>query len=238
MQPDLPLAYNNIDAQANKSPIVGLRVRLDRHVDRLLACHDNIAIVGEGRGPHAAQLRCIQCNRHRGWLSHATFNFLSETVRLFGVPSELFVIHDASLACANKGDSPMHLDKLFPGKYLTAADLDGEDVTLTINKVRVQEIGRDGKEKPVLHFTDEAKGLILNKTNANAIGELYGKEVDNWHDKKVTLFPSTTDFAGDPETPCIRTKAPPDYVKPAATPKKPLKDDLDVEIPDYPSKRK
>ena len=225
MTSQLSLPFASVTARIIHSPdvvnLIGLCVRLDRHVDRLLGCHDNIAVIGEGRGPHAAQLRCAECNRHRGWLSHATTNFLRETVRTFGVPDEPFVIRDASLASAG---APMHINKLFPGKYLTAADLDGEDATLTIDKVRIEEIGHHGDEKPTLSFVGETKRLILNKVNSKAIAELYGAETDGWHGKEITLFGTQTDFEGK-QVDCIRTKAPPGYKKPAPKPKKSLKDD-------------
>ena len=75
--------------------IYGLRVRLDRAVDRAKPCCSNVAVIRDGRGPHAAELKCIDCDKHRGWLSKGTFNFLEETVRRFGVSAEPFTIHDA-----------------------------------------------------------------------------------------------------------------------------------------------
>src|SRR5262245_32216781 len=162
MQHELPL-IGDASRIKDDHPVIGIRVRLDRHVDRLHGCHDNIALILPGRGPHAAQLRCAQCNRHRGWLAQTTFNFISETVRVFGVPSEPFTLPDASHA--NAGTSTMDVNKLFPSKFLSAADV-GEGATFTIDKVRVEEIGRNGDDKPVMSFIDEAKKLILNKTNS------------------------------------------------------------------------
>src|SRR5262245_22020583 len=34
-------------------------------------CGTDVAVIGPGNGPHAHSLRCIHCNRHRGWLSKA-----------------------------------------------------------------------------------------------------------------------------------------------------------------------
>lgn len=48
-----------------------MRVRLDRDVDRRKPCHDNIAVIRPGRGPHAAELRCAKCNSHRGLRAEA-----------------------------------------------------------------------------------------------------------------------------------------------------------------------
>ena len=75
----------------------GLRVRLERTVDTpCVTCGETVVVIGEGAGPHAASLRCAGCDRHRGWLPRTITNFLSETVRLFGVPDEPFLIRDAS----------------------------------------------------------------------------------------------------------------------------------------------
>lgn len=50
------------------------------------------ATIGAGTGPHIASLRCVNCNKHRGWLSHQTFHFLTETIRLHGRPTRPIVI--------------------------------------------------------------------------------------------------------------------------------------------------
>jgi hypothetical protein len=39
-------------------------------------------------GPHAALLRCAQCDRFRQWLPRAAHEFLREVVRQFGRPTE------------------------------------------------------------------------------------------------------------------------------------------------------
>jgi hypothetical protein len=43
-------------------------VRMDRNVDRTNPCHGNVCRVLPGTPPHGAELRCNECNRHRGWL--------------------------------------------------------------------------------------------------------------------------------------------------------------------------
>ena len=78
------------------SQILGMLVFMDRAIDKAKPCHQNIVKISSGRGPHAAELKCAVCNAHRGWLSKYTCEFLSETVRRFGVSSEPFIIHDAN----------------------------------------------------------------------------------------------------------------------------------------------
>jgi hypothetical protein len=50
-------------------------------------CNGVAATIGVGRGPPSASLTC-GCGRHLGWMSTGTFNFIAETVRHFGRPTE------------------------------------------------------------------------------------------------------------------------------------------------------
>jgi hypothetical protein len=78
-----------------QSSVFGSLVKLDRASDRIQRCHDNIAIVTPGNGPHAAELVCTQCGAHRGWGSKQFVSFLERTARMFGKGSALPVIRDS-----------------------------------------------------------------------------------------------------------------------------------------------
>lgn len=84
----------------------------------------------------------------------------------------------------------MKISKLFPSKYVKAADLGGKHVTLTIEKLVVEELGHGAEKenKPVLYFHKATKGLILNRTNAMAVAALYGDESDHWTGKRITIY--------------------------------------------------
>lgn len=86
--------------------------------------------------------------------------------------------------------------KLFPGKYLKAADLDGEDRPLVIERLVVEWIGQgaDAEEKPVLFFEGEDQGLVLNVTNAATIAELHGEDTDDWPGRTIVLYPTRVQF--------------------------------------------
>lgn len=99
----------------------------------------------------------------------------------------------------------MRASALHPGQYLKAADLQGMQITVSIDKVAVEDIG--GDSKPVLYFIGKEKGMVLNKTNTNNIAFLYGDETDDWHGKQVVLFEAIVDFQGK-STPAIRVKGP------------------------------
>jgi len=92
---------------------------------------------------------------------------------------------------------------LFPNEYIGAADLKGQDVTLTISKMQVETLRTDkGEErKPILYFAEmeerHARGqgenmrFVLNKTNNKKLMELFGYQTDDWAGKRITLYPTT-----------------------------------------------
>ena len=86
----------------------------------------------------------------------------------------------------------MNYQKFFPSKYINAADLDGqEDVLVTVRALGEEEIQNpEGgtEQKPVLRFENAAKGLILNRTNADTIAGLYGADIEHWTGKQILLF--------------------------------------------------
>ena len=67
---------------------IGLKVKLDRDIDRAKPCHDNLAVIHAGKAQHAGELRCAACGAHRGWLATSTRDFIHETVRRLGAPSD------------------------------------------------------------------------------------------------------------------------------------------------------
>ncbi len=91
----------------------------------------------------------------------------------------------------------------FPSDYLKEADLFGKPKVLTITKTTIEKVGDDNK--PVVHFEEADQGLVLNKTNANMISDLHGRETDDWAGKVIELFPHTTEFQGR-MVPCIRVR--------------------------------
>jgi hypothetical protein len=50
-------------------------------------CGDPVAVVGAGKSPHDASLRCRFCDRHLGWLSRLHCAFLHEVIAE-GAPRE------------------------------------------------------------------------------------------------------------------------------------------------------
>lgn len=109
----------------------------------------------------------------------------------------------------------MDYEKLFPGRFIKSVDLEGRDVTLEVKAVRSEEI--DGKAKAVLSFQGTKKEMVMNRTNAEAIKLMFGRETDNWIGKKITVFPATiADPFNGGTTTAIRVRGSP-HISKAAT---------------------
>lgn len=97
---------------------------------------------------------------------------------------------------------------MFDYLYLRAWDLDGQDVTVTIEKVEAGEIeGKEGeiKRMPFVYFKGVPKPLGINKTNGKSVAGMYGTDVRKWVGKRLTLYPTTTQFQGEQKE-CIRIR--------------------------------
>jgi hypothetical protein len=75
--------------------LVGLKVKLDRPVDREQPCCLNICTIGPARGPHAGVLTCTGCGRHRGWVSKSTAQWITAVVSKFGAPTGPIIVRKA-----------------------------------------------------------------------------------------------------------------------------------------------
>jgi len=104
----------------------------------------------------------------------------------------------------------MDINSVFPSKYLKAADLKGHEVLVTIDHVKIEDVG-DG-EKPVLYFQGKERGVVLNKTNAKAIAALFSDETDSWIGMRVIFKPDLDRFQGD-LVKCVRVAGSPDAKK-------------------------
>lgn len=97
---------------------------------------------------------------------------------------------------------------MFDKEHLGAWDLQGRDVTVTIEDVKAgQLVGEGGKKakKPILRFVGKEKTMACNVTNARTIAGMYGNDVNAWKGKKITIYPTMTQFGGK-EMECIRVR--------------------------------
>lgn len=101
----------------------------------------------------------------------------------------------------------MKISAAFPSKYLKASDLNDKPFALTMDRVAIEEVGKQQDERPVLYFIKAEKGLVLNKTNSNIIAKLYGDDTDSWRGQRIELYPTMVDFGGE-QVEAIRVRAP------------------------------
>jgi len=113
-----------------------------------------------------------------------------------------------------------HFDLLFPSDYSKAGDLGGRDVPVTIVDIepRHKLQARSGKaeQRPLLHFGDGVKPLVLNRTNGKTLRKMFGPEVTAWIGKRVTLFAEVVDAFGE-RVEAIRIRSTPAKAAPGST---------------------
>ncbi len=89
-------------------------------------------------------------------------------------------------------------------KYLKAEHLAGKRVTVTIDRVALEETHpRPGQavSVPVLYFAGKAKGLILTPTNQRALQALFGNDVTACAGKPIALEAVPVRVGGNDRTP-------------------------------------
>ena len=87
----------------------------------------------------------------------------------------------------------MHADLLHPTRFLKSAEFKGEDVTLTITDVFLEELDREDnlkETKGLVSFKESPKVFVLNRTNSDCLKAMFGPETEAWKGKRVTFFPS------------------------------------------------
>jgi hypothetical protein len=94
----------------------------------------------------------------------------------------------------------LSFDQLVPGesKYLKRSDVGEDGMVLTIRGFKIETVkGDDGdEEKVVMHFAEDVKPMILNKTNSNLLavctgtrtaGEAKGKQIVVYDDPTISF---------------------------------------------------
>jgi hypothetical protein len=105
--------------------------------------------------------------------------------------------------------TPATLDELFPSKYLAAIDAP-EETIVTVKGIEIEMLkNKDSQKdepKPILYFNEFEKGMVLNKTNKNALETLYGNSIPDLIGKRVILHAPMCDSFGK-TAPALRIKA-------------------------------
>lgn len=90
----------------------------------------------------------------------------------------------------------MNINDAFSSRYLKAADLQGKEYRVNIDKVLMERVVEEEPEKPILYFQRGEKGMVLNKTNAVEMSDALGDETGDWHGAAVVLFTAKVQFQG------------------------------------------
>src|SRR6478609_2145876 len=91
-------------------------------------------------------------------------------------------------------------------RFFRADDLKNE-IRLKIKNVTEEKMA-DGEVKLTVWFTNDKRGLVLNRTNNRTIRAAFGDAVDGWTGKIIVLYPTTAEFRGK-MGPAMRVRIPP-----------------------------
>ena len=91
--------------------------------------------------------------------------------------------------------------------FLKAADLEREK-KFRIKSVTEEVVGTEQEKKLVVRFTNDDRGLVLNKTNNRTLRAAFGDAVDGWVGKIIIIFPTMVDMRGK-LVPALRVRIPP-----------------------------
>jgi hypothetical protein len=94
-------------------------------------------------------------------------------------------------------------------KYFKAADLSAEK-KLRIKSATEELIGQGADQKKMLTvwFTNDERGLPLNRVNNRTIRGAFGDACDDWTGKIIVIFPTHAEFRGQ-MVPAVRVRIPP-----------------------------
>jgi hypothetical protein len=104
----------------------------------------------------------------------------------------------------------MTLSDFSESRFLKQDDCD-PPLLATIESMEKTNVARDGESqriKVVIHFEEDIKPFICNKTNAKLIAEFLGPNPDDWIGKQIVLYKNDTVMFGHTRTGGIRVRAP------------------------------
>jgi hypothetical protein len=107
---------------------------------------------------------------------------------------------------------PTSYDELYPGRFLRASDLKGKIRTLEITSVDIEKLEGDKGEqvRGILSFAKTEKQLALNRTNGECIRGMFGRDVQHWVGKRISIFPAKFTGTLPDVDECIRIHGSPD----------------------------
>jgi hypothetical protein len=124
-------------------------------------------------------------------------------------------------------------------RFLNAKDLTSEK-KLKIKNVTEEDIGmgKDKERKLVVWFTNDNRGLVLNRTNNRTLRGAFGDDCAGWVGKIIVVFPTMAESFGEMK-PALRVRIPPPKgnggsaaAKPTAPPPPPAIDPAGIDVDD------
>ena len=101
----------------------------------------------------------------------------------------------------------LDLNSFFPSNWLTLADVT-DPVTVDISMATAKTMP-DGTNKCAIHFPNDMKPMVLNKTNFLEVAKIAGtKNAADWTGVKIEVYRTTTSYLND-TVPCLRIRQPP-----------------------------
>ena len=94
-------------------------------------------------------------------------------------------------------------------RFLKADDIKGER-KFRIKEVTVETVGdgADKKQKLIAWFTNDKRGLVVNKTNNRVLRGAFGDDVAGWQNKIIVVFTMMVSMRGQ-LVPGLRVRIPP-----------------------------
>jgi hypothetical protein len=108
--------------------------------------------------------------------------------------------------------SDVDYELLFPGRFMKSIEFKGRDFTGLIESVETEMLPsrKGGKElKGIIGFKGVKKKWVLNRTNAECLVVLFGRDTNAWVQHRVTLYPAQTE-----DGLAIRVKGSPELTEP------------------------
>lgn len=116
-------------------------------------------------------------------------------------------------------ENEMRASDMIESKYLKQADLKGEEVIVTVERLGQGNVAMDDKPEEIkwmVKFKEFSKPMVLNSTNIRTLERLLGDETDDWVGKEVVLYVDENVSFGGELVGGLRLKS----AKPATAPKR------------------
>jgi hypothetical protein len=92
-------------------------------------------------------------------------------------------------------------------RFLKADDFDGER-KFRIKNATEETVGEKKEQKLVVWFTNDDRGLVLNKTNNRVLRGAFGDDTAGWASKIIVVFSTMVELRGK-IVPGLRVRIPP-----------------------------